>query len=129
MKANLFKYALFLALIWTAVIFILCCTPGKYVPKAHWLDLLSFDKLVHASIFFVLSSLWLLYLINTGKTTRIHIAIVILACISYGGLLEVMQAKVFSQRSGDWFDFIANSLGCFLALWLFTRKKWLQKNP
>ncbi len=124
MKSFLFKYSLALALTWTAVIFALCCTPGRYVPTAHWLDLLSFDKLVHASIFFVLSSLWFLYLVKTGQVKDLSIALVIAACISYGGLLEVLQAKVFSQRSGDWADFIANSLGCLLALLFFSRKKW-----
>ena len=127
MKSFLLKYALLFALVWAVVIFILCCTPGKYVPNAHWLDLLSFDKLVHASIFFVLSALWLIYLIRSAKVSSVAVAVVILGCISYGGLLEVMQAKVFSQRSGDWFDFIANSLGCVLALWLFVRKKWLKQ--
>lgn len=124
MKPFLLKYALLFALAWTAVIFVLCCTPGRYVPTAHWLDLLSFDKLVHASIFFVLSSLWFLYLVKTGNVNTSGIALVIAACIGYGGMLEILQAKVFSQRSGDWADFIANSLGCLLALLLFSRKKW-----
>jgi VanZ family protein len=124
MKTFLLKYAFPFALAWTAVIFVLCCTPGRYVPTAHWLDLLSFDKLVHASIFFVLSSLWFLCLVKAGNVTTSRITLVIAACICYGGMLEVMQATVFSQRSGDWADFIANSIGCFLALWFFKRKKW-----
>lgn len=124
MKPFLLKYSFLFAILWTAVIFALCCTPGRYVPTAHWLDLISFDKLVHASIFFVLASLWFLGLIKAGKASRPAVALVILACISYGGLLEIMQATVFSQRSGDWADFIANSLGCFLALLFFNRKKW-----
>lgn len=41
----------------------------------------------------------------------------------YGGLLEVMQATVFSQRSGDWLDFIANSFGCLMGLWFFSKQK------
>lgn len=125
MKALLLKYALPLALGWAVVIFVLCCTPGRYVPTARWLDLLSFDKLVHAGIFFVLSSLWFLYLVKTRQVKASSIALVIAACICYGGLLEVLQARVFSQRSGDWADFIANSLGCLLALLFFSRKKWL----
>ena len=123
MKNFIYKNALIFAFAWAAVIFVLCCTPGKYVPTAHWLDLLSFDKLVHASIFFVLSSLWFVFLIKTGKVRSATIVLVLLACIAYGGLLEVMQATVFSQRSGDWNDFIANSFGCLLAFWLFKRKK------
>jgi hypothetical protein len=123
MKQFIFKYALFFALGWTAVIFVLCCTPGKYVPTAHWLDLLSFDKLVHASMFFVLSCFWFMVLVKTEKVSRASIWLVLLACVCYGGLLEIMQATVFSHRSGDWNDFMANSFGCMLALLLFINKR------
>lgn len=41
--------------------------------------------------------------------------------IIYGGILEIMQAAVFSSRSSDWRDFIANTAGCFFA-WCFYRK-------
>jgi hypothetical protein len=37
-----------------------------------------------------------------------------------------MKAKIFSQRSGDWLDFIANSFGCLLALLFFWKKKLFQ---
>ena len=74
-------------------------------------------------MFFVLSSLWFLYFIKTGSITSFKIAAVLASCVAYGGMLEIMQATIFSQRSGDWFDFIANSVGCLLAFILFKRKK------
>lgn len=49
---------------------------------------------------------------------------VILLCVAYGGLLEIMQATVFSNRSGDWFDFIANSFGCLMGFWVFIKNKY-----
>ncbi len=119
----LFKKSLWLSIIWTIVIFILCSTPGKYIPTSSWLELLSFDKFVHASIFFVLSALWFSFIISKQKISNKYIIVVLIGCISYGGLLEIMQAKIFSQRSGDWFDFIANSFGCLLALFVFKNKK------
>lgn len=118
-----FKYAFSFAVSWTAVIFGLCCMPGRYVPTANWLELLSFDKFVHAGIFFVLTCLWLMYLYKINKLTTITILFTLLLCITYGGLLEVMQATVFSQRSADWLDFIANSFGCVMGFWFFFRKK------
>ena len=123
MRRFILTYAHWCAFAWAVVIFILCCTPGKYVPTAHWLDLLSFDKLVHAGIFFTLAALWFLYLIKKARANSGMIAIVLVACILYGGFLEIMQAKVFSQRSGDWADFIANSVGCLLAWFGFHRRK------
>ena len=118
------KYSLLAAILWTIIIFVLCCTPGKYVPTAHWLELLSFDKFVHASIFFTLTYMWLLFLFQTGKISTKTIILVIVCCIAYGGLLEIMQATVFSQRSGDWLDFIANTFGCLMGLWFFSKNKY-----
>lgn len=119
------KHSLLLAVIWTIIIFILCCTPGKYIPTVSWLELLSFDKFVHASIFFTLACLWLMYLHYSNKLSIQSISITIFMCIAYGGILEIMQATLFSQRSGDWLDFIANSFGCFMGLLFFSKKKRL----
>jgi hypothetical protein len=119
----LLKYSLLFAILWTSIIFVLCCTPGRFVPTANWLELLSFDKFVHASIFFVLTCLWLTFCFKLDKLSAPIILITLGLCIAYGGLLEVMQATVFSQRSGDWLDFIANSFGCFMALWFFSKQK------
>ncbi len=120
----LLKYSFLAAISWTIIIFVLCCTPGKYVPTAHWLELLSFDKFVHASIFFTLTFLWLLVGVKKNKLSLSFMIFIIIACIGYGGLLEMMQATVFSQRSGDWLDFIANSFGCLMGLWFFRKNKY-----
>ncbi len=121
----LLKYSLPAAISWTIIIFVLCCMPGKYVPTAHWLELLSFDKFVHASIFFTLTCLWLIVCFKAGSLSSTTILLTIVGCVAYGGMLEVMQATIFSQRSGDWFDFIANTFGCLMGLWFFSKKKKL----
>jgi VanZ family protein len=120
----LLKYSFLAAISWTIIIFVLCCTPGKYVPTAHWLELLSFDKFVHAGIFFILTCLWLVYMFKTNKLSIVTMIFIIFGCVAYGGLLEMMQATVFSQRSGDWLDFIANSFGCLMGLWFFRKNKY-----
>ncbi|MBL7935784.1 MAG: VanZ family protein [Bacteroidia bacterium] len=119
----LLKYSLLAAFLWTLIIFVLCCTPGQYIPTTNWLELLSFDKFVHASIFFVLSCLWLISFLKINKLSNLSIILILLSCVLYGGLLEIMQATVFSHRSGDWLDFIANSFGCLMGLWFFTKYK------
>ena len=119
------KYSLLLAILWTIIIFVLCCTPGRFIPTTNWLELLSFDKFVHASIFFALICLWLVYLFTINKLSKISMIFIIFGCVAYGGLLEVMQATVFSQRSGDWFDFIANTFGCLMGFWFFNKNKSL----
>jgi uncharacterized membrane protein HdeD (DUF308 family) len=119
----LLKYSLFAAILWTIIIFVLCCTPGQYIPTTNWLELLSFDKFVHASIFYTLAVLWLVYLYTSHKLSKLSMILIILLCVAYGGLLEIMQATVFSHRSGDWLDFIANTFGCLMGLWFFNKKK------
>lgn len=123
MKKILLKYSLILSISWTLIIFILCCTPGRFIPTSSWLELLSFDKFVHAVIFFGLTVLWLIHWFHIGKLTTMVSVLIVTTAIAYGGLLEVMQANVFSQRSGDWFDFIANSFGCLLGYWVFGKFK------
>ena len=117
------KYSFIAALSWTVIIFILCCTPGRFIPTTSWLELLSFDKFVHASIFFGLSCLWLVYVYYHFKLTTLSISLTIFLCIAYGGSLEIMQVTIFSQRSGDWLDFIANSFGCAMGVLFFYKKQ------
>jgi hypothetical protein len=117
------KYSLLVSILWTLIIFVLCCTPGQYIPTTNWLELLSFDKFVHASIFFILTCLWLISFLKINKLSNLSIILILLFCVLYGGLLEIMQATVFSNRSGDWLDFIANSFGCLMGFWFFTKKK------
>lgn len=123
MIKHFIKYSLIYAIAWTSIIFGLCSTPGRFIPTTNWLELLSFDKFVHASIFFTLICWWLLFFHTKYKATLFVTIIVMLSCIAYGGLLEIMQATLFSQRSGDWLDFIANTFGCTMGLWFFTKQK------
>ncbi|MBS1653025.1 MAG: VanZ family protein [Bacteroidetes bacterium] len=110
------------AFFWALIIFLLCSLPSKYIPESNLLDLLSFDKLVHASLFFVLTSLMLLSYKSKKKQLLASIFLVNVA-IMYGAILELLQAKFFSSRSGDWLDFIANSIGSFMALVFINRIK------
>ena len=103
---------------WTLVIFALCSMPGKAIPKISWLELLSFDKLVHAGIFFVEQVLLIHALYNFSKTFR-YLALAF--CVAYGGALELMQTYCFSERSGDILDFIANGTGAVLGLLLYNK--------
>lgn len=119
-KLTIVKHAQKLALLWALIIFLLCATPGQYIPSTTWLELLSFDKWVHASVFFVLT---ILCFIAAQKfpTKKFLPYLFIILCILYGGLLEVMQAKCFANRSADWYDFTANTFGCLMAFLLSKR--------
>ncbi len=119
MTKKFIKYQLPL-ISWVAFIFLLCSTPGNKIPHVSWLELLSFDKFVHASVFFILTHLSVRTLIVKSNFKTV---VVTLLCIFYGGILEVMQSYYFEQRSGDVLDFIANSIGCIIAVLSFSKVK------
>ena len=114
------NHAYKLSLLWAMVIFVLCSLPGRFIPAVSWLELLSFDKWVHAGVFFVLVSL-LSISVKSHQQNKNLIYIYFVVSVLYGGALEIMQAKVFSQRSADWFDVAANSFGCVMALLLGSK--------
>ncbi|HTL80130.1 MAG TPA: VanZ family protein [Bacteroidia bacterium] len=104
-------------ILWALLILILCGTPGKDVPHLSFLEEIGFDKVVHASIFFIL----VLFFIRSNKLQKNSYvkanAVFIAAGLSipYGGITEILQATIFSGRDGDVFDFIADGLGCVIA--------------
>jgi VanZ family protein len=110
-------------LLWALVILILCGIPGRDIPHISFLELLSFDKWVHAGIFFVLALLAVRgFRLQQGSVTlKKNAAWFALAfCIPYGGLLEIMQGTLFEERSADVYDFIANSFGAIMAVLLYN---------
>ncbi|HRB53929.1 MAG TPA: VanZ family protein [Bacteroidia bacterium] len=108
-------------LMWGLFIFILCAIPGKNLPHYSWADLLSVDKLVHFTLFFILILLlkraWLFIYKGVSSYNLIAIAIGVI----YGGSLELMQSYFYTDRSGSWFDFLANSLGAICGVLFFEK--------
>ena len=49
--------------------------------------------------------------------------VAVVFAIPYGGLLEILQGALFENRTADVYDFIANSVGCFIGLWLVNKLK------
>jgi glycopeptide antibiotics resistance protein len=106
-------------MLWALIILVLCGMPGKDIPHISFLELLSFDKFVHAGIFFVLILLTVRgFLLQTRFIKFQHSArsFAFVICIVYGGSLEIMQGTIFTDRSADIFDFIANSFGSVMGL-------------
>jgi VanZ family protein len=110
----LIKQSLPLAILWALVILLLCAMPGQYIPSISLLGLLSFDKWIHAGMFFVLNALILIHLSANGKSNNLSLYFLLLSFL-YGISLEIMQGLVFSNRSAEWQDMLANTFGCLIA--------------
>jgi hypothetical protein len=113
-------YSKTLSIIWALIILILCAIPGQYIPSVSFLELFSFDKWVHAAIFFILCSLIFIH-IHSRRINIKWLWFFFIACVIYGVILEWMQVWAFSNRSADWQDMIANAFGCAMAL-MFHQK-------
>jgi hypothetical protein len=125
MKRIIFTYPVLFSLAWAFVILVLCATPGQYIPSAGWMELLSLDKLIHASIFFVLTALLIVVALRYRQKNG-FISFYVTVSILYGMLMELMQAYYFSNRSADWMDVIANTAGCLFALALRNKiRQWI----
>jgi len=109
------------AIFWTFVILVLCnihmpATPGD----GFFFE--GFDKMTHLGFFFVLSVL-LFY----GKIKYQHhygyrkltILKIVLINVIIGGGIELLQWKVFTYRSGEWWDFACDMLGCLMAVFSY----------
>ncbi len=112
-------------LICATAIMVLMGLPGKYFPTivSFW-DWLSTDKIVHLLLFavFAFVSLWgyrhLFFNINYPHRKKLFL-IISLISILYGGLTELLQKYLFINRYGSIYDFIADSIGCFIGILLF----------
>ncbi|MDY0781296.1 VanZ family protein [Tenacibaculum sp. IB213877] len=74
------------------------------------------DKVEHTIAYFVLTFFWLL---AQGKTSAARIKVVLI-CIVYGIIIEVLQKELTTYRSFDYADMLANSAGTIIALLIFS---------
>lgn len=86
-------------------------------PKTDMEEIPYIDKIVHICMYGGLCLiLWFEYLRSHKITNRTHLIWgSIIAPIVMSGCIELLQAYCTENRSGDWFDFLANSIGVGLA--------------
>ncbi len=97
--------------------------PTKEIPKLFD-TFIPIDKLVHLFIFLVLTFLWLLYVNNVLHDTKpIVLLFILVACLFYGILIEVIQELFVLSRGAEVLDVIADLLGASLGLLLFRNYK------
>ena len=87
------------------------------------------DKWTHMVMYGVLTLIiWLEYRRSHHQWNTLKLLLLaFLAPIAMGGVLELAQANLTSCRSGEWLDFVANTigvcLGCALGLLIRIPKK------
>jgi VanZ family protein len=103
-----------------AIIFYLCCLiPVNDIPDMEFRFFIPTDKIVHFLMFFGLAGVASINYIHYKKEHIIILKLIVFAIlipVIYGGLIEIMQAEYFTERTGDWFDFLADALGVIASL-------------
>jgi VanZ family protein len=93
----------------------LFCLPGQEFPRINWLDEIHFDKIAHVGLFSVLVFLWILpprsRVTDKQKINRMYLWIAG-AFVGYGIAIEFIQVNFVPHRSFDFFDIVANTIGC-----------------
>ena len=105
------KYPLSLLVIAT-ILFLSLFNP----PKTKLDDISNFDKIAHVCMYGGLELvIWIEYLRHHENLNWIKILFLgIIAPIVLGGLMEIAQMKLTQGRSGEWADFIADSIGVLI---------------
>jgi len=82
------------------------------------------DKIGHTIAYFTLSLSWF-YVFKDNSKKRI---ITLFLLIIYGIVLEILQGTLTTYRTADFYDFIANTTGVLLAVFVFYLWSYNQEN-
>jgi VanZ family protein len=105
-------------LIYTLLIVIISLVPIPNLSLPEF-KLLELDKLIHLSMYFVMSILWMrLQSFNNSYFPWRNLLIVFLIA----SLTEFLQGVLPVGRYSDWADFIANSVGILLGIIAYSSK-------
>lgn len=103
-----------LTILWAVVILVLILLPSQDLPKIEGETLISFDKLAHGGVFFILVFLMIIGFIKQSTYPKLrHSAIKYALTISICYSLVLEGAQLLSEgRMVDLYDGIANIIGC-----------------
>ena len=111
------------AIIWAIIIIVLCNIKMPVGDGSEGFFFEGFDKLAHLGFFYVLSVLLFYGKINFQHNysfRSLTIFKVILITASIGGGIELLQWKVFTYRSAEWWDFACDMIGAFMGIFSYV---------
>ncbi len=122
---NRFFYTYTYSLLWALFILCVCGMNGSYIPQIHFTDIIQPDSLAHITLFGLQT--WFIATDrkrkspSNGLSLRLILPAFVISAM-YGLIIEVLQATVFINRSYDYMDMAANTLGCALASFVLFLK-------
>ena len=108
LKGSIFIIALIISI--TIVFLSLLQLPSSKI------NIINIDKAYHSIAYFALGITWLFAYYKKPEKKYF----IVICCIIFGIIIEVLQSSLTSYRTGDYVDAIANSCGVLLALFIFN---------
>lgn len=104
-----------LTILWSVFVLIMCSIKMGKVGESH-LFFPGFDKLVHCGFFFMFTVLASNgHTRQYGRITFLNTITIAFSAVCFGGIIEILQAYVFTWRQGDWSDLFSDSVGVGMA--------------
>ena len=106
--------------IYIAIFFTISITIGSLV-KSDFIVVKSIsvsDKTYHLIAYFLLMLSWL-YVFCKKETLQRNVKYIILGCIIFGIIIEILQGVITSYRTASYLDIVANTIGVLLAVVIF----------
>ena len=108
-----------LTLVWIAIMLLLTLAPALEMPDTPAWNLVSFDTAAHAGVFAVLAGLsWLWLRGRRGQAAGRAAGLVLVGCVAFGALIEVLQYVMHQGRHAEWSDLLSDAIGAALVLLL-----------
>lgn len=102
----------------TALMLVLTLMPSDFIGESQiW----SYDKLGHILMFGSWTFILGLYMQLSTAAPTINIWSIFAIGVSFGLLIEILQHLLPLNRHADPIDFLVDTLGCLLAVWLLKQ--------
>ena len=111
-----------LSVLWAAFIFILSTVGVGLNLPASWWEILSWDKLAHAFVYFVLTFL-LYHDFKRKKATSTALWLAFGIATAFGITMEIVQYTFFPNRYFEVLDIIANIVGAIGCVYFLRPNK------
>ena len=121
MIRRILKHHILLSTVWTIIILVLSGMPGSKIPHIH---IPGIDKAVHFTMYSVFTFLLLNSFTEQKKfrlSTINKMVVVFIAGASLGALNELLQATIYSGRSAELADEVANMIGSISGIFIYKK--------
>ncbi len=118
---------------WALLILVLSTITPPSIRIPDLFDLLAPDKIAHFifyAVFVILFTYGFSRMPSGNRWSRNQFSIPLIGGILYGGLIEMYQGYILTNRTADYVDFIANCIGTLMgwALMRFLSKRKYRLN-